>query len=1294
MAELDIRQPEANIYSNVEDSEVLPLFIRYTGDDAKFHDKDATVSFNDTIAQLSGTHTCSFIHRKHKSRNKEHEQLAIKFDDLPICVTVQLHRDEYTLYFPRFSVKNMVLPEEKNQYIVRKCEVRFVDMYENSFKLINEAGPYWVGHVQEITQFMKDCFALPIPPIEIQIEEDKEMWQAYLDGLNAILENKRDLIKIQHISKQKGGLLKLDFDMDSYARNLNNFITDELKGKCETEANVSIEDGECLITFDSYQSIPEDTIESIKTIGRDYCYQADSEPTNTVSGKIAIISDSEELAGITSSIDAELTAFGVNLQKDESGEFLLSSDKDIVYLQKIVDTHHKGVAEVVCTTKLIMPLTPSPDSIDRNSFSDDLPEDAQVTPHGKHFVVTSKRPLDTELSIFKKLRFASCMISVAPKQIDTNIEIEGSNIKNNAYTWIVNNPSELSKLGRLFNLVRKNYSTQFVNSTYRYAFAPQIEKSVLAELKLNNYGKTSLSIDVPRSCVVFSPKSSEDYSTLKEDIFAQLDDSICAEAPEYQPTARIEFLCENEEYRRSVFEKVNVALADKRANFTINRLSKDAKELKFAFNFDDIDERDNIETIIEEALTSIHGIKILYDGNNNKGITQWSLSEDLSLLQELDRKLQSDFRNENVNLINGSGYDKLSEVDEEELAHSQYSKESIIRRRRRQFLQRNSLPIGNCVRRTRDYAIIEPSEDILELLSSKELKIVAGDYIQFPAMGETMELMRQSKAMNRILKPESKYNHRPINPNLPNFIFDPKYAGETVVDLNAAMEDIRSHKIGNLNDRQLEAVTKSVLAKDLALIQGPPGTGKTTVIAEIIWQEIRKNPDCRILLTSQTNLAVDNALERLQGQAGIRPVRIGKPDKLEPEGRRFSLSVMDSWAQDAKNSDDNATKIWIDRIVKKISNDPKYSSAISSWKSELEAKDKHSRTEFSRLYRSNVNLVAATCSICGSRDFMESYSDMFGGKERSDMFFDVVIMDEASKATPLEMAVPLVLGKKIIVIGDHKQLPPMMDENTIDSALEKIGKKEIAEKLQKAESQFKRLFEAAAKVRKTIVATLDTQYRMHEQIMNTIKQFYQEELAATGGLKCGITETMDIPDLANKGSRWHGITLNPIIQPSTHAVWIDVPTPETYLSPGYKNEGELKAIDLVLKALQQADGYSEFVNAQQKPEDKEVGIITFYSAQSREIKKKYKGKNYRMDVVDRFQGMERNIIIVSTVRSNPKNNIGFAKEIERINVAFSRARRLLIVVGNKRQFESNSNYAASIANMETVSFEQLKDAVR
>lgn len=96
--------------------------------------------------------------------------------------------------------------------------------------------------------------------------------------------------------------------------------------------------------------------------------------------------------------------------------------------------------------------------------------------------------------------------------------------------------------------------------------------------------------------------------------------------------------------------------------------------MTFEFAFEDIDERDEIERILQESLASIHGIKITYDDGNNKGVTNWSLSEDPSLLQELERKLQSDFRNENVNYINGKEYDKLSDVDEEELNSSRYSK--------------------------------------------------------------------------------------------------------------------------------------------------------------------------------------------------------------------------------------------------------------------------------------------------------------------------------------------------------------------------------------------------------------------------------------------------------------------------------------------------------------------------------------------------------------------------------------------------------------------------------------------
>ena len=1283
-------------YSNIEGEKIIPLFIRYR---QKSNNNDSSISDKDIIEQISGIHTCYFVHHKQKVNGNYSENITIKFDEQPYSITAQLSKDEITLCKPLFNNKNIVLPEENNLFKVQMCLVQFVEYNEKELELISNLGPYWVSHFKEITQFLKDCFALDIPPIEIRIEEDKEMWQAYLDGLKALLENKRDLIRIQSVNKQKDGSLRLDFDMDSYAQNLKDAIGGELDGKYNQNVQISIENKKCSIKFDSYQKISEETIDKIKTIGKDYCYSAETAPVNIVSGSISIVSDQAELESIIIAIEKELEAFGESIDKNEYGEFRLLNDKSVEILKKIVNTNYNGTARVVNTTKIHVPLSIAEDSVDIDKLKEALPKYVtNIEPNGRHFVVSSRRPLDVNLDIFNNMKFASCTVEVSPKDIDINIQIEGAIVNNKNYSWSINNINDLKGLGRFYEMVRERYPKQYVISTYRYAFAPQINKNVLKDLKSYYYGDSSIDIDVPHSYANFLPKTKEEYESIKNNFFKQLNSSVSAKVPEYAPTAKIDFLCENEKYRRSVFEKVNIALADKISKFTENKLNRDARILTFKFTFDNIDERDEIEKILQESLSHIHGIKIVYDDDNNKGVTTWSLSEDISLLRELENKLQHDFKDEDVNYISAKGYDKLNNDDS--LNNSSHPKDNVKKKKINEYLKENSQHLGKCIRRGQDNIIVKVDDNILQLIQSKRISINKGDYIQFPAKGEAMELTRQNNAMNRILKP--KNNNSPINQNLPSFIFDPKYAEDIAVNIEETKEDIRANKISNLNEKQLEAVAKSVLAKDLALIQGPPGTGKTTVIAEIIWQEIRRNPKCRILLTSQTNLAVDNALERLQGRSGIRPVRIGQLDRLEPEGLRFSLPIIENWAKgidkypikDGVKIDtaDNATKIWIDCILSKVSNNPKYADIVCEWKSELNTKDELSRNEFTQLYKNNVNLVAATCSVCGSSDFYYAYTDLFGGD--GNMYFDVVIMDEASKATPLEMAVPLVLGKKIIVIGDHKQLPPMMDENTIDSALERIGRKDIAEKLQKVESQFGRLFDAASKVRKTIVSTLDTQYRMHEQIMNTIKQFYQEELSSTGGLKCGIKDTMDIADLSNKGSRWHGITLNPIIRPSTHAVWIDVNSPEKALNPGYWNDGELKAIDLVLKVLEQADGYKEFIDAQQKSEDKEIGIITFYSAQSRKIKEKYKAPKYRVNVVDKFQGMERNIIIVSTVRSNPDKNIGFAKQIERINVAFSRARRLLIVVGNKRQFAHNSNYAASIANMETVTFEQLKDSVR
>lgn len=171
----------------------------------------------------------------------------------------------------------------------------------------------------------------------------------------------------------------------------------------------------------------------------------------------------------------------------------------------------------------------------------------------------------------------------------------------------------------------------------------------------------------------------------------------------------------------------------------------------------------------------------------------------------------------------------------------------------------------------------------------------------------------------------------------------------------------------------------------MAFIQGPPGTGKTTVIAEIIWQEVLRKPDCRILLTSQTNLAVDNALERLQGKRGIRPVRIfprGKIEKfeqLEREGKRYLLPMIEKWKDNAAaETSDNAVNNWIDMIHDGISSNSRYAEVLSQWKDDLEKKDDYIRQTFVQSYKSKVNLVAATCSICGSKDFLTTYQSLYG----------------------------------------------------------------------------------------------------------------------------------------------------------------------------------------------------------------------------------------------------------------------------------------------------------------------------
>src|SRR5690606_37868013 len=176
---------------------------------------------------------------------------------------------------------------------------------------------------------------------------------------------------------------------------------------------------------------------------------------------------------------------------------------------------------------------------------------------------------------------------------------------------------------------------------------------------------------------------------------------------------------------------------------------------------------------------------------------------------------------------------------------------------------------------------------------------------------------------------------------------------------------------------------------------------------------------------------------------------------------------------------------------------PTFQSIQGKWLSLLQEASDHDLNEIRKLYVRHANVIGTTCVASARRDFMEEYPT-----------FDVVIIDEVSKATPPELLLPMLKGKKIILVGDHHQLPPLVGQETMDEFLEEIEEQDEKRELEKLlkESLFERLFRTLPKQNKTM---LGIQYRMHESIMETISPFYKE---GDSRLLCGLEDSDAVRD--------------------------------------------------------------------------------------------------------------------------------------------------------------------------------------
>ena len=666
----------------------------------------------------------------------------------------------------------------------------------------------------------------------------------------------------------------------------------------------------------------------------------------------------------------------------------------------------------------------------------------------------------------------------------------------------------------------------------------------------------------------------------------------------------------------------------------------------------------------------------------------------------------------------------------------------------------NDIPFGKLSKIDYPKVVFSLFQDAIgivrQLVEKDGMRIIAPDAGDLT--GEIEKVNRLRDSFDRI----TEHPELLANPKLASYLFDASNATPLEKEIvEARIEKIKSTQLNaNLNSSQISAIAKAVEAKDFALIQGPPGTGKSTAIAELIWQLALQNPKAKILLTSEANLAVDNALDKLKSSIHniVKPIRIAAGDKFSAEGLSYAQTELKKWA----GIELSKIEIEDDKLAKETDEYKSFDIkeiVLNRWLRNIYSRS-HDRIENPELrklwydiltdlplswkkrvyeeYISHCNVIGATCSAISDTNysateekgrhrasrFIKKFRSIYGETDKegyvTKLCFKTVIQDEASKATPAELSLPLAYGEKAVIIGDHRQLPPNLDKEDILFKLHmqriKSSNREEHDQILKLEkyvrknfdllekSHFERLFR---QIDASLKGTFDTQYRMHKDINDVIEQFYVED----NGLRCGVKDD----------ERQHNIDIPELLSPENHVIWIDTNSPEVRDGTSRANKGEVEAIGWVLEKFAESDSFKQYLQSLSTDEEREIGLITFYGSQMKRLRplveqSTKKGLRIKMSSVDRFQGMERNIIIVSLVRSNsiaqkwnqrpdfrlfpdigfPKqNDYGFAKSPNRLNVALSRAKCLLIVVGNSVHFCNyiNSEGQAIYRNV----FEKIKN---
>lgn len=429
-----------------------------------------------------------------------------------------------------------------------------------------------------------------------------------------------------------------------------------------------------------------------------------------------------------------------------------------------------------------------------------------------------------------------------------------------------------------------------------------------------------------------------------------------------------------------------------------------------------------------------------------------------------------------------------------------------------------------------------------------------------------------------------------------------------------------------LNVTQEEAVNHVLAAKEVSIVHGPPGTGKTTTLVEAIYETLHR--ENQVMVCAQSNTAVDWISEKLVDR-GINVLRIGNPTRVNDKMLSFTY-------ERRFESHPDYSELWgIRKAIREIQ---------SSFRKKSHSEKETARNRLSRLrFRATELEVQIDTDLFSEARVIACTLVGSANRVLTNHTFTTLFIDEAAQA--LEAACWIAIGKadRVILAGDHHQLPPTI--KCIEAARGGLDRT---------------LMQKVAANKPEAVSLLKIQYRMHEDIMRFSSHwFYQDELKAA-------------PEVSQRG----------ILAYDTPVVWFDTADcdfEEDRLSESMSRINKQEAVLLV----EQLQTYIEKITKERVLDESiDFGLISPYKSQVQYIRGLIKRnaffKPFRklitVHTVDGFQGQERDVIMISLVRANDQGNIGFLNDLRRMNVAITRARMKLIILGDASTLTKHTFY--------------------